>query len=81
MSDYDNTNRGALFKNEKTKDSQPDYTGKIDFEGTEYRITSWIKTSKNGKPFMSLSVEKLEGEGAAAPAAPAAQDFSQDIPF
>ena len=81
MSDYDNTNRGALFKNEKTKDSQPDYTGKSDFEGTEYRIASWIKTSKNGKPFMSLSVEKLEGEGKSASAAPAAQAFSQDIPF
>ena len=30
---YDNTNRFALFKNNKTKDSQPDYTGTITLEG------------------------------------------------
>jgi len=55
MTDYDNTNRGVLFKNDrKETDNHPDYTGKIDIDGTEYYLSAWIKESKNGK-FMSLS--------------------------
>jgi hypothetical protein len=54
---YDNTNRGAIFKNDKkTTDNHPDYTGKLDVDGAEYWVSAWIKTGKSGK-FMSLSVK------------------------
>jgi len=57
MAEYDNTNRGVLFKNDKEgNDKRPDYTGKINFGGTDYRLSAWIKEGKTAK-FMSLSVD------------------------
>ncbi len=40
MSDYDNTNSGALFKNNTKEegDSRPDMTGVVDVNGKEYRL-------------------------------------------
>ena len=59
MSQYDNTNRGGLFKNDKQgKENRPDYKGSIDIRGEEFWLSAWIKTStKDGSKFMSLSVE------------------------
>jgi uncharacterized protein (DUF736 family) len=57
MAEFDNTNSGALFKNDKkTKESQPDYKGNINVDGTEYWISAWIKTSRAGQKFMSLAL-------------------------
>jgi uncharacterized protein (DUF736 family) len=80
--DYDNTNRGALFKNyRKDKETQPDYKGDINVNGTEMWISAWLSTSKAGKPYMSLSVQTKE-EQAATPAAQPAMDAIDDaIPF
>lgn len=58
---YDDTNRGALFKNDdKQADNHPDYRGKINVAGTDYWLDAWIKTSKAGNKFMSLSVKPKE---------------------
>ncbi len=59
MAEYDNTNRGALFKNDKKeKDSDADYRGNINIDGKEFWLNAWIKESKkDGKKFMSLSVK------------------------
>ena len=46
---------GVLFKNEKTKDSQPDYTGNIQIDGEECRLAAWLKDGRKGK-FMSLKL-------------------------
>ena len=55
---YDNTNRGALFRNNrKEQDSHPDHTGSINIDGKEYYLNAWIKTSQNGNKFFSLSVK------------------------
>ena len=59
MADYDDTNRGVLFKNEnKEQDSHADYNGTINVGGTEYWLNAWLKTGKSGKKFMSLSVKE-----------------------
>jgi hypothetical protein len=80
MSDYDNTNTGALFKNDKEgNEKRPDYTGTVDVEGVVYNVSSWIRTSKGGVKFMSLVLEKKEG--GAKKAAPKQQSIDEDIPF
>jgi hypothetical protein len=57
VTQYDNINKGVLFKNDrKTTDNHPDYTGKIDVNGVEFWLSAWIKEGQRGK-FMSLSVK------------------------
>jgi uncharacterized protein (DUF736 family) len=51
-------NSGALFSNEKTKETQPDYRGKADVNGKEMEISAWVKTSQNGKKYLSLSFQE-----------------------
>lgn len=82
MSDYDNTNTGALFKNDKkSTERHPDYKGTANIEGTEYWVSAWIKVSKNGQKFMSFSYTPKE-EQAPKPQASQADDIDDsDIPF
>ena len=76
---YDNTNSGLLAKNDKQgNDSRPDYRGSINVDGTEYWLSAWIKTGRDGtklagQRYMSLSVQPKGdwGTPAPAPAAPA----------
>lgn len=89
MSDkqYDNTNRGALFRNHrKEKDTHPDHQGTINVDGKDYWLSAWVKTSsKDGSKFFSLSVKPKEVN--APPREPAdstpapSKDFDDDIPF
>ena len=82
--EYDNTNRGVLFKNEeKLQDTHADYNGTINVDGEEYWLNAWIKESKNGKKFMSLSVKLKEQRSVKPQAKPAPQQdlVEDDVPF
>ena len=74
---YDNTNSGLLAKNDKQgNDSRPDYRGSINVDGTEYWLSAWIKTGRDGtklagQKYMSLSVQPKDAQAAAPPLAPA----------
>lgn len=78
---YDNTNSGTLFKNDKgDNDKRPDYKGKIDINGTEYNLSAWVKVMKDGTgKFLSLKADAKKD----APVAKhiAAQDDNDEIPF
>ena len=59
--EFDNTNRGALFKNkDKKTDDHPDYTGRLNVGSDEFWLSAWLKTSKAGQKYMSLSVTPAE---------------------
>lgn len=59
MPDYDNTNKGVLFNEEvKKSERSPDWTGKLDVEGKEYRIAAWERTTKTGTPILSLAISE-----------------------
>ena len=61
MADFDNTNRGALFKNgRKTDEKHADYNGSINVNGVDHWINAWLKTGKDGTKFMSLSVKRKD---------------------
>lgn len=60
---YDNTNRGALFKNDrKETDSHPDLSGQINVDGKDYWLSGWTKRNEdNSFKVLSLSVKPKEG--------------------
>jgi len=84
MPDFDNTNSGALFKNEdKTseKPNWPDYNGSIDADGKQYWLRAWIKkSSKSGKTYMSLSLEPKDEAQKPTPAQNTGSTDSFDDP-
>lgn len=60
---YDNTNRGMLMKNpNKTADNHPDHSGSINVGGVEYWLSGWVKESKAGKKFLSLSIKPKDAQ-------------------
>ena len=87
--DYDNTNTGALFVNDKQGNEQrPDSKGSINVDGVEYWISAWRKTSKDGsKKFLSLQVERKDAHHAPrtqqkqAPAPEIDDEEDSDLPF
>jgi uncharacterized protein (DUF736 family) len=85
VTQYDNTNSGALFRNEeKSEERHPDYRGSLNVGGTEYWISSWLKTAKTGKKYMSLSVQPKQPAKASPKSREPGEDddiFSDDIPF
>jgi hypothetical protein len=83
--EYDNTNSGALFKNErKSTKNHPDRTGSLCVEcpdcgaKNDYWMSGWVKQARStGKPFMSVAItikDAPEGDQAA-------DDFDEDVPF
>ena len=89
MADFDNTNRGVLFKNENKEpgDKRPDYTGNLNIDGVECFLDGWIRKSQAGKTFLSVSVKKKDKQ-AAKPAQKPTQkpssgfdDLDSEVPF
>lgn len=67
MSGYDNNMTGVLFKNKDMKsDKSPLYSGSCEIDGTDYWIASWVKKSKKGDSFMSLSFTAKDEQKPAA---------------
>jgi uncharacterized protein (DUF736 family) len=68
MADYDNTNSGTFFVNDrKEKETHPDYNGKINVEGKEYYLKGWKKVAKSGVNFLSLALNPVDRAKSSAP--------------
>jgi len=93
---YDNTNRGQIWPNDKKeKDTHPDFKGSINVEGKEYWVSAWKrKPDANPKaPSLSFSIQSKDEAfskadnvaGVSAPNAPSTDsyndDFDDSIPF
>jgi hypothetical protein len=66
MSQYDNTNRGVLFDNDrKETDNHPDMTGTLNINGIEHWFSGWWKEGRDGSEFLSLSIGKPKEQRAA----------------
>lgn len=80
--DYDDTNRGRLFKNDKKEtEKHPDYRGEINVEGKTLELAAWLKVSQKGTKYMSLKVSEPREKAKAAPKKAPVEELSDDIPF
>lgn len=81
MKEYDNTNRGAIFRNtRKTTDKHPDMTGKINVDGKDYWVSGWTAYKRNdGEKYLQLSVTPVEEKAEAAKYN--ADNDMDDLPF
>lgn len=79
MPEYDNKNSGVLFKNKsKNTDKHPDYRGTYtDGHGNEFWLSAWIKESKSGEKFMSLSTQPKDAQKTAGEE----NQATEDAPF
>lgn len=63
MSNYDNTNRGSIWKNDdKQDDRHPDFKGTLNVDGVDYWVSAWKrKEGANPKsPALSFSIKRKE---------------------
>ena len=86
MTEYDNTNRGQIWKNDdKQSDTHPDFKGTINVEGVEYWVSAWKrKPDANPKaPALSFSIKLKESQAPQAKEAinKPVDDFDDDLPF
>jgi hypothetical protein len=78
--EFDNTNRGALFRNtEKDGDNDRDYSGTINVNGQEFWISGWVKVSKTGKKFLSVAIRPKTP--AVDTNKPLTEDIGDAVPF
>jgi len=81
--EYDNTNSGALFRNNKRANERaPEFTGNINVDGVEKRIAAWVKESRAGNKFFSIKVSDpiVAGEDNPKPK-PQDDPVDEEIPF
>jgi len=85
--EYDNTNTGRLFKNEKMRPDKkdPEYKGDCDIEGVQYWIAAWVNETKEGKKYFRFRFKpKSESGSAPAPQRPVGRQVDEngeDIAF
>lgn len=75
-------NTGALFNDSENK-SRPedrDYAGSLDVGGVEHWVSGYVRTSKTGKKYMSLSVKPKIEKLVKSEKSPA-EDIRDEIPF
>jgi hypothetical protein len=65
MADYDDKNRGSIWRNEKkTTDKHPDFTGSLNVDGKDYWVSAWKRKegSSDRAPALSFSVKPKDGK-------------------
>jgi hypothetical protein len=74
-------NSGSVWVNDrKDQDTHPDRTGSARIDGTDYWVNGWLRKTKDGKPYLSLSF-KAKQDKPVASKKPRADDLNDAIPF
>lgn len=82
MTDYDNNNRGALWKNDnQTTEKHPNLKGSAEINGVEYWVSAWTSKEGGKKPLVSLSFTVKDQKPVVAAVASPEDDFDSDLPF
>ena len=87
MTQYDDTNRGAIWPNDRMREGKkdPEFTGQLNVDGREYWVSAWKRKpdAKEGAPSLSFTVNPKDANKAPNPSrsAPPPDDFEDEIPF
>jgi len=86
MSEYDDTNRGAMFKNDKGDNpKRPDYRGFLNVNGTEFWLSGWVREAQQGKhageKFLSVAIEAKEDRPKQDNPLPPLDSDDDNLPF
>ena len=86
---FDDTNRGVLFRNDRKAKPEDraegapedrDFSGSLNVDGVEYWLSAWLRTSKNGRKFLSLSIKPKADPVATGTSTSASRDLDDFIP-
>jgi len=84
MTEYDNSNRGALWPNDKYQPdtTQPRFKGNLDVDGVEYWVSAWTERVEPGsnRPSIKLSIKRKDEAKARELPAPGEHELD-DIPW
>lgn len=87
MTDYDNTNRGAIWPNDRMREGKkdPEFTGSLDVDGVDYWVSAWRRKpdAKPGSPSLSFSVNRKDENKATRPVVEGndVDEYEDEIPF
>ena len=71
--------QGAIFKNEKKgNDKAPDYRGSINIDGKDWEIAGWVRPTKTGDNFLSLTAKEPYNKGGAVEQS---NNHTDNLPF
>lgn len=76
-------NTGSLWENKKKRpdSNDADRTGSINVDGVDYWINGWLKRTKTGERFLSLSVKPKQKRDSDDPPEPKQQPLPSDNGF
>jgi len=80
--EYDNTNRGSIWKNDnKDSEKHPDFKGSLNVNGQDFWVSAWKrKEGANPKsPALSFSIQAKDES--ISQVADTSQEPNDDIPF
>lgn len=80
---YDNSNRGALFRNlDKADDRHADFKGNINANGQEFWVDGWLRKSQKGTRYLALRLKaKTAATAKTSTAKTAGIDLDNEIGF
>ena len=89
MPEYDDTNRGQIWKNDrKETDNQPDFKGSLNVEGIQFWVSGWKRRpdANPRAPALRFSIQRKEQQPVSTSSASQAHqapgvDLDDDIPF
>lgn len=76
MTEYDETNRGKIWKNKKKdpasadyRETLPDFTGELDIDGAKFFLDAWKRKpdAKPNAPALTFKVKRKEKQPQATP--------------
>jgi uncharacterized protein (DUF736 family) len=74
--------QGSLFKNdEKLTEAHPDYKGTCMIDDKKFYISAWIKESREGIKYMSLSIQPPLQKSSALTKPRKPERDDEDVPF